>query len=190
MMFVIAWLSCCLLIFSLAHVNAIAGGQKDIAVTPEIYVMLGFMCFGGVWLLTFISSKTSFIYMYACSSYYFSSSKNSEGSGQVMQGVRFSYFKHAGSLAFGSCIHSIVIIVRMITEILLSGGDSDDGAAKLVACLVRCCVGCIESLIEHLNITAYAYMAISGENYCNSAWNGLLLNLKHLAKFVFATDMA
>jgi len=33
-------------------------------------------------------------------------------------------------------------------------------------------------------------MAVSGENFCSSAWNGFLLNLKHLAKFWFANLIA
>jgi len=49
---------------------------------------------------------------------------------------------------------------------------------------------CLESIIEHLSKLAYAYMAVTGDSFCASAWNGFLLNLKHLAKFVFALDIA
>ena len=33
-------------------------------------------------------------------------------------------------------------------------------------------------------------MAVSGDNFCTSAWNGFLLNIKHLAKFSFANLIA
>lgn len=33
-------------------------------------------------------------------------------------------------------------------------------------------------------------MAVSGEPFCKSAWNGFLLNLKYLAKFYFANTIA
>jgi len=33
-------------------------------------------------------------------------------------------------------------------------------------------------------------MALSGETYCRSAWNGFLLNMKHCAKFYFAQSLA
>jgi hypothetical protein len=33
-------------------------------------------------------------------------------------------------------------------------------------------------------------MAVSGESFCTSAWNGFLCNLKHLAKFYFAQTIA
>jgi len=54
----------------------------------------------------------------------------------------------------------------------------------------KCLVRCFESIIEYLNKIAYAYMAVSGDSYCESAWNGFLLNLKHCAKFSFATMLA
>jgi len=57
------------------------------------------------------------------------------------------------------------------------------------ACL-KCCTRCLENLIEYLNKTAYAYMAVSGDSYCTSAWNGFLLHLKHIEKFGSANALA
>ena len=33
-------------------------------------------------------------------------------------------------------------------------------------------------------------MAVSGDGFCMSAWNGFLLNIKHLLKFSFANTIA
>merc|ERR1711935_1323156 len=33
-------------------------------------------------------------------------------------------------------------------------------------------------------------MAISGDSFCGSAWNGFLLNVKHMLKFTFANFIA
>jgi hypothetical protein len=33
-------------------------------------------------------------------------------------------------------------------------------------------------------------IAISGDSYCNGAWNGFILNLKHCIKLYFATTIA
>jgi len=60
----------------------------------------------------------------------------------------------------------------------------------LIGCLLRCCVGYLERMIEWINTVAYAFMAISGDPYCASAWNGFILNLKHLTKFYFANTLA
>lgn len=32
-------------------------------------------------------------------------------------------------------------------------------------------------------------MAVSGDTFCTSAWNGFIINLKHLVKFYFAQDI-
>ena len=62
----------------------------------------------------------------------------------------------------------------------------EEGPAAIIACVMLCCIKCIEDIVSYINKNAYAYMAISGENYCTSAWNGFLNNLKHAAKFYFA----
>jgi NADH:ubiquinone oxidoreductase subunit 6 (subunit J) len=33
-------------------------------------------------------------------------------------------------------------------------------------------------------------MAVSGDSFCGSAWNGFLLNVKHMMKFTFANFLA
>lgn len=91
----------------------------------------------------------------------------------------------------GSLILTIVSILRAIVDALAESAKKDgDGAAKLIACLAQCCMSCLESLIEHLTKLSYAYMAVSGDSFCASAWNGFILNLKHLAKFCFALNIA
>jgi len=51
-------------------------------------------------------------------------------------------------------------------------------------------VRCFENLVEYINRIAYAYMAVSGDSFCTSAWNGFMLNLRHGAKFYFGVFFA
>jgi len=53
-----------------------------------------------------------------------------------------------------------------------------------------CYLNCLEKITDYINESAYAYMAVSGENFCMSAWNGFLLNIKHIMKFSFANLIA
>ena len=151
-----------------------------------------FMFFGLIWLVFFIQDKTGFITMVSAASYYFTSNKDKEGSATVMKGIHFAYFKHAGSLAFGSLVHTIVAILRMIVE--QAADQIERGqtnlATKILTSCARCLVHCFENIVEYINVTAYAYMAVSGDSYCTSAWNGFLLNLKYHAKFTFGTVLA
>lgn len=61
---------------------------------------------------------------------------------------------------------------------------------KLILRCVGCCLWCLEKIADYINEAAYAYMAVSGDSFCSSAWSGFLLNLKHLAKFTFANTIA
>mmetsp|Transcript_8407 Transcript_8407/g.14058 ORF Transcript_8407/g.14058 Transcript_8407/m.14058 type:complete len:276 (-) Transcript_8407:47-874(-) len=149
------------------------------------------MAFGLIWLMIFIKDKTVFIAMFSAASYYFSSNAEKEGSAQVLLGMRFAYFKHAGSLALGSLLHTIFTVIRIIVEAAKDGQkDSDNAAAKCAAACLLCLARCIEDLIEHISKLSYAFMAVSGESYCTSAWNGFILNLKHCVKFYFASTLA
>jgi len=69
--------------------------------------------------------------------------------------------------------------------------QSGDNAVvrNMVAC-AHCVLGCIERICDYINQAAYAYQAVSGESFCTSAWQGFLLNFKHMAKFAFANMIA
>lgn len=49
---------------------------------------------------------------------------------------------------------------------------------------------CIEKIVDYINEAAFCYIAVTGNNFCTSAWNGFLLNLKHMLKFTFANMLA
>jgi len=49
---------------------------------------------------------------------------------------------------------------------------------------------CVEKICDYINSQAYAYMAVSGDSFCTSAWNGFLLNMKHCMKFQWANFLA
>jgi choline transporter-like protein 2/4/5 len=54
----------------------------------------------------------------------------------------------------------------------------------------NCCLACIEKICDYINVSAYCYMAVSGDSFCDSAWDGFLLNIKHTLKFTFANFIA
>lgn len=48
---------------------------------------------------------------------------------------------------------------------------------------------CIQQYIDYVDHTAIAFMSVSGDSFCKSAYSGFLLNLKHCFKFYFAQDI-
>ena len=89
---------------------------KTIEWKSSVIGMCSFMVVGLVWFVFFIQDKTGFICMVSASTYYFTSNKDKEGSASVLTGIKFAYFKHAGSLAFGSLVHTIVSIIKWMVD--------------------------------------------------------------------------
>lgn len=167
--------------------------HKEINMTSTSRGLTIAMVFCIVWILSYIREKTKFVYMISAAQFYFSSNANTTGSASVVAGMAIANFKHTGSIAFGSLLHTIVFMLRVLVDAVVNASENksgNNGIVVLVGCLLRCFVSCLENLIEYLNTMAYAFMAISGDPYCKSAWNGFLLNLKHLIKFYFADILA
>jgi len=167
--------------------------HKVINFTGATRFMTVAMFFCIIWILMFIREKTKFVYMISAAQFYFSSNANETGSASVVAGMAIANFKHSGSIALGSLLHTIVFILRIMVDALVDASESKagrNGVVMCIGCLLKCFVSCLENLIEYLNTVAYAFMAISGDPYCKSAWNGFILNLKHLVKFYFADILA
>ena len=54
---------------------------------------------------------------------------------------------------------------------------------------MACCCACIADIIDFLDELAMAFMAVSGDKFCTSAWNGFMISMKHWVKFWFALDI-
>jgi len=78
--------------------------------------MLCVLAFGFIWISAFIVNKTHFICYVSAATFYFSSTRNKTGEGQVMLGMRWAYTKHMGSLALGALIHAILEVLRSMAE--------------------------------------------------------------------------
>lgn len=151
------------------------------------------LLFGVLWFLALQSAIVRFIAMVSASSYYFSSNKEKDGSASVMQGFRFAYVHHLGSLALGSFIIALIQLLRILFVYAAQKAKNASGNNKVIAMVAKCgecCLGCLEKVCDYINSAGYAYMAVSGENFCKAAWHGFLLNIKHGAKFAFANLLA
>jgi len=165
-----------------------AAGQAQ-----NFYYALYFMIFMIVWILEWFTAKVNFITMYSASSYYFNSTRKEEGDADVTAAFKATYFVHAGSLAFGSFIIAAVKVIDFLLTVILEHAlkqSGDNAAVKLVVRCAECCMACIEKIVDYINKSAYAYMAITGDSFCTSAWNGFLLQMKHGMGFVFAKFLA
>lgn len=159
----------------------------------KIMAMAAYMIFGLFWIMAWLKYTCNFICMVAASTYYFNSSANKEGQAEVAIGFKFAHFNNFGSIAFGSCIIAIVQFIRFVFLYVAQQAakqSGDNAAVKALIACGDCILRCIEKICDYINSAALAYMAISGDSFCTSAWNGFLLNVKHLLKFSFSNFIA
>jgi len=131
--------------------------------------------------------------MVSATTYYFDSNKKRDGKAEVGLGFKFTYMYHAGSLAFGSFIIALIQFIRIVFMYVAEQAKKQSGdnvAVRVIVGCAECLLRCLEKVCDYINKSAYAYMAVSGDSFCSSAWNGFLLNVKHVLKFGWANFLA
>ena len=103
------------------------GQGKYINLDGTQYGFIFALSIGFIWVSNYIKNQTIMTLMCSVSTYYFSSNANGEGSAQVMKAMYWSNYYHAGSVALGSLIMSIVNIIEVILE--SAEGENENAAA-------------------------------------------------------------
>lgn len=153
--------------------------------------MMDFMKFSYLWIVLYIKELNIFVLMASVSQFYFDSNATATGNPRVLVSMYWAHVTHTGSIALGSFIHTVLILtVYPLMKYADSLADSTNPGARAMGICLKCALKCVEELVEYLNKVAYAYMAITGNKYCSSAWNGFLLNIKHICQFYLTIQLA
>ena len=148
--------------------------------SDNTFYMSLYMVFGILWITAWIEYANFFIVMVGAATYYFNSDgkHGTEGSAELLKGFKFAYLRHTGSLAFGAAIIATIRFIRIIFTYIAQKAEKASGDNQVVKCVIACgacCLKCIETVLDYLNKSAFAYMAVTGDSFCTSAWNGFLL---------------
>ena len=197
MIVIFSWMFSLMSLYSMGDITPARGQKKSVEI-PEseekkLFYMGCFMFFGLLWIVNFLKAQSSFITMVATSTYYFDSNKDRDGDADVGLGFRFAFMFHAGSLALGSFIIALIQFIRVVFAVLAEqaqNASGDNAAVKIIVKIGECCLKCIEKIVDYINTMAYGYIAVSGDSFCTSAWNGFLLNLKFGLEFAWANFIA
>lgn len=157
---------------------------KNIDFSSNGKIFLGVLLFGWLWIQIYLSNTTVMACMCSASTFYFNSNAEHTGSADVVKSLWWSNVTHAGSIALGSLMMAIIRVLRALVE------SRGNGTANAAGKCIMCCLQCLEDAVDYINLIAYANMAVSGDSFCTSAWNGFILNLKHCVKFYFAQTLA
>mmetsp|Transcript_3919 Transcript_3919/g.2641 ORF Transcript_3919/g.2641 Transcript_3919/m.2641 type:complete len:236 (-) Transcript_3919:242-949(-) len=157
--------------------------------------MVWYLIFGLVWVIAFFIACNDYVIIVSAATWYFSKKSDGgwEGHSKVMKGFYWIFRYNLGSLAFGSLVISLSLIIRWIFDFIANRLTDSSGANCCVRCMVcacQCCVDCTNRFIRYLTDNAYIYMALSSESFCESAFDSFLLMLKNASKFSFVSSVS
>lgn len=78
------------------------------------------MVFGILWIMHFLLYASRYVIIAASQTYYFYSTPDKDEEASVTFALNIAYFKHAGSIAFGAFIITIIEMIKFIVSILAS----------------------------------------------------------------------
>jgi len=136
--------------------------------------------FGTLWLNSLLMAITIFVIAAACSVWYFSKGQAAENlDSPICSGFYMAFRYHFGSLAFGSLLIAIIQFIQFIFEILVrqfeGQGEGQNKCFSFLSYCVRCCLNCIEKIIEFLNKNAYIIIAVTGKSFCSASSDAMSL---------------
>lgn len=196
---VILWLGSMICVYSLNKITASStvGQMKNVEWEKNYAYLALYMLFGFLWITAWIEYTSRFIVIVGASTYYFNNSRHSqkedEAPADICYGFKCAYVHHMGSIAFGAFIIALIRFIRIVFYHLAKKAEKaagDNAAVKCAIACAECLLRCIEKICDYLNEAAFCYMAVSGEHFLLSAWNGFLLNLRHGLTFAFAKLLA
>merc|ERR1719263_2003060 len=86
----------------------------------------------------------------------------------------------------GSFLIALLQFIRIIFEYYkrqLEKANKDNPAIKALLCLTSYLLDCLERFVKFITKNAYIHIALTGKNFCASAWNAFILIMKNAMRF-------
>lgn len=152
-----------------------------------------YFIFGTLWSNAILQAMGIFVIASACAMWYYSHGPGQELDSPILRGYKMSFRYHFGSLAFGSLILAIVQFMQLIVEAFKkqaesTGADKNKCFEYVINC-IRCCLACVERIVQFINKTAYIQIAIRGKNFCMAAYDGFNLVWSNPIRFGVVTGV-
>ena len=174
------WVICALcMIWLVSSTPFIANGDIFTSIADyrdNSLIRFYYFVFGTLWCNAFVQAVTTFVIASACCMWYYSHGPAQDLHFPVLR----SYFRvfryHLGSLAFGALLLAIVQFIQFMFEILKkqleSSGAANNRLVEYTTSCTRCCLACLERIVQFINKMAYIMIALKGDNFCASAKQG------------------
>jgi hypothetical protein len=84
----------------------------------------------------------------------------------VSNSLRRALTTSFGSICFGSLL---VAICEVLHALLNECSKQSKGPLKVLACCLRCLIGCMENVVRYFNRFAFVYIGLEGCSFCSAA---------------------
>ncbi|KAH0572450.1 Plasma-membrane choline transporter and transmembrane domain-containing protein [Spironucleus salmonicida] len=164
--------------FSFTDIKDIGGVHTPVqnGGTTTVFAIYVFMT---IWGSFFIYSCLEYIISFHVAHWYFSDKKRQRGIfGQSILCVT----KNMGTLLVTSFITSLVVFARMVLEYVLrrlelSNKLANSKIIKATVHVARCCLKCLQKIVEWINRNVVIFSAISGQGYFKSLGGAMKLTM-------------
>lgn len=122
-----------------------------------------------VWFTLWIQYSCQFAIMYSAATYYFNSDENGIGQAEVGLALKMTHINNMGTVAFASVIMLPIHLINIIFVIPMKRFSNFGKSNCLFKCIVSsadCGLFCWEKVCDYVNDTGLAYIAITGDNFC------------------------
>jgi hypothetical protein len=194
LLWIAIWVLSVVYLYSVGTVTKNENGYPWSSVAWETYTEVTWYTnlFWGLWVVAFFVSMNVFVIAAAAVIWYFQQGEAQEGGPKSTKnpcctGYCWAIGWHLGSIAFGSFILAVVwaiqIVMLYIEKKMRDSGAAKNKCVEILFKYVHYCLACFERLIKFLNKQAFIQVALTGENFCSSAWRGFLVVMNHLVDF-------
>jgi len=181
------WMGSAVFVFSVGTPMPREGYEfiTEIKWSDETRYIFFYHVFGLFWINAFIIGCTEFIIGASACLWYFECNTDSKGKGTVMRGFHWLWRYHMGSIAFGAFCIAICQMIRFLFEYYRKKIQTvpQTKLVKALICLTRYLLWMMEKCVKYMTKNAYIQIALTNNNFCQSAWNAFTLMLKHAHRF-------
>lgn len=186
--FVVWWVISAIWVFSVGEVqygDGLIASVKWNTTTRYVWI---YHLFGLFWISAFLIGCAQFMVAAVCCLWYFSYGSKSDDNGHrnIVMAWKWLTKYHLGSIAFGALVIAIMQMIKVAFEYIrrkYSDLIGNNIVMKVIVCCVRCCIWCLDAIVKHITKNAYIQIALTGENFCKSAWLSFWLIVRNAARF-------
>ena len=148
-----------------------------------------FHLFSLIYMNEFLKALSQFVYASSACIWYYSHDKGTDEK-PIKTSFKRAFKYHWGSLAFGSLIIAIIRFIMFFMEYVKKKVDQTLGEKtkkgkcyRCIICCCQCCMECVARTMEFINRHAYVQIALKGDSFCVSAFEGFAIIVKNLGRF-------